>query len=103
MRAAEKKHMDKVAQLGCIVCRNLGFPGTPPQIHHIRTGMGMGQRASNYRVIPLCMDHHLTGGKGVALHADRKTHKDPERYPPTWVDIYGTEEELLAQVLELIK
>ena len=50
---AERKHMDKVAQLGCIVCCNLGYDDTPAEIHHIGNGT-MSKRASNYEVIPLC-------------------------------------------------
>lgn len=26
---AEKKHMSRVADLGCAVCRRMGTPGTP--------------------------------------------------------------------------
>ena len=51
---AERDHMGAVAALGCVVCRNLGFVDSPAEIHHVRTGQGMGQRASNYEVIPLC-------------------------------------------------
>lgn len=54
MNKAEKEHLSKVASVGCIVCRNLGFGESPAEIHHVRTGQGMGQRASNYEVIPLC-------------------------------------------------
>ena len=54
MNKAEKEHLSKVASVGCIVCRNLGFGESPAEIHHVRTGQGMGQRASNYKAIPLC-------------------------------------------------
>ncbi len=48
----EKKYMDTVASLGCIVC------GSPAQLHHIRQFAGMAQRASNWLVVPLCKYHH---------------------------------------------
>jgi len=32
---AESKHMDRVSQLGCIVCRNQGRFYVPCEIHHI--------------------------------------------------------------------
>jgi hypothetical protein len=86
---AEKNHLERVVSLGCIVCKNLGHMDTPAEIHHIRTGCGTGQRADNSRVIPLCHSHHRTGGHGVAIHAGRQT----------WEDKYGTETELLVQVL----
>ena len=88
MKKAEKDYLDRVASLGCIVCRNLGHGETPAHVHHIRTGKGMGQRASNYETIPLCPTHHQQGGHGVAIHAGQKT----------WEANFGTELELLEQV-----
>ena len=28
--------MSKVAQLGCIVCKQMGYPDTPCELHHIK-------------------------------------------------------------------
>lgn len=92
MTNAEKRHLDLVANLGCIVCRNLGHGQTPAEIHHKRAGTGL-KRANHYQVIPLCHQHHRTGGYGVAIHAGIKK----------WTMLYGTEEELIAQVNELIE
>lgn len=64
-----------------------------PEMHHIRTGCGMGQRSDNFRVIPPCPAHHRTGGFGVAIHAGQKT----------WEGKYGTELELLDQVTTEVK
>lgn len=50
---SEKLHLSRVAGLGCIVCKNLRLGETPAEIHHIRTGQGVGQRADNFKVIPL--------------------------------------------------
>lgn len=86
--ASDKRHLDKVAQIGCIVCMNMGHPDTPASIHHIRTGVGMGRRAPHTQTIPLCPFHHQTGGYGNAYHAGAKI----------WQDNYGTELELLEQV-----
>lgn len=63
MTKAERKHMDKVAQLPCCLCGAYGV-----QVHHIREGQGMGQRAGNFLAIPLCPDCH-TGPQGI--HGDR--------------------------------
>lgn len=60
---AEKRWMDRVAQLPCSVC---GVEGV--QLHHIREGQGMAQRASNFLVVPLCPDCH-TGPMGI--HGDK--------------------------------
>lgn len=86
---AEKQHLNKVASLGCIVCMNNGFPGSQAEIHHIREGVGMAQRSSSKEVIPLCLIHHRSAGGGeVGFHHS----------PGEFVDRYGTERELLAQV-----
>ena len=50
--ARDKRYMNKVAALGCLVC------GAKPELHHIRFGQGMGQRAGNMLIIPLCAEHH---------------------------------------------
>ena len=60
--------MARVAELGCIACTLLGYGQTPAQVHHIREGQGMAQRAGNFLVVPLCLEHH-TGSGGV--HGDR--------------------------------
>ena len=64
MTKAEKEHLSKVAALGCMVCRRMGYEGTPAEIHHPRRGTGLGQRASNYDAIPLCPEHHR-GNTGI--------------------------------------
>lgn len=68
MTKAERAHMGRVAELGCIVCRLLGNYGSPAQVHHIREGQGMSQRASHWLTIGLCPEHH-TGPMGI--HGDR--------------------------------
>ncbi len=86
MKADERLHMAKVAALGCIICGNV------PELHHVRHGMGLGQRNTNYNVLPLCHKHHRTGGFGIAFHAGKKT----------WQATFGTELELLEKVNGLI-
>lgn len=63
-----KAYKNRVADLGCILCRVMGLGQTPAQLHHVREGQGMAQRASDWLVIPLCPDHH-TGTRGI--HGDR--------------------------------
>lgn len=91
MTKDEKNHLHKVASIGCIVCRRLGYIGTPAEVHHIRAGQGWG-RPDHFHTIPLCFEHHRgntgihgLGSKGFPKH-------------------YGfTEQELLDEVRELIK
>lgn len=70
---AEKRHMDRVASLGCGLCRIIGYDETPAEVHHIREGQGMAQRAQNWLTIPLCPPHHR-GPHGI--HGDREAFKN---------------------------
>lgn len=84
--------MGRVVELGCIVCRRLGYGISPADPHHPRFLAGMGQRAPHEEVIPLCPMHHTIGGHGVALHAGQKT----------WEKKFGTEKALLEEVKLLL-
>ena len=85
-KTKDRAYMGRIADLGCIVCRNAGLGVTPAQIHHIREGQGMAQRADNFLVIPLCQDHHT--GKD-SIHGDRQMFQAR----------YGSELDLLAQTI----
>ena len=63
MTKDEKKHLNRVAELGCMVCRRMGYEGTPCEIHHIRAGQGWG-RSSHFETVGLCPEHHR-GATGV--------------------------------------
>ena len=92
MTKDEKRHMSRVAELGCIVCRRMGYVGTPAELHHPRSGTGMSKRASNYDVLPLCPEHHRgnTGVHGLGTKG--------------FVKHWGfTEADLLAEVRELLQ
>ena len=87
---AEKDHMQEVAELGCIVCRDLGYYDTPAEVHHV---LNNGVRSSSFRTLPLCSIHHRNGGFGDAVHNGTRTFEAR----------YGTQEELLKKTLELLK
>jgi len=88
----EKQHMNRVAEIGCILCKHLGLGETPCELHHPRTGTGAGRRASHFDVIGLCPEHHR-GNSG--LHGMGR--KAFEKY-------YGiTELELLEKVTECLR
>ncbi len=91
MKSKERQHLSKVAAIGCIACRKLGFYDTPCEIHHIREGVGMGQRNTHYNVIGLCHTHHRTGSD--AIHQSKVNFESK----------FGTELELLEETKELIK
>jgi hypothetical protein len=84
---AEKEHYDKVARLGCILCRHLELGETPCEIHHIRRA---GKR-NTAPVIGLCPEHHRgdTGIHGLGRKAFEKKYE-------------LTEEDLLEKTQELL-
>jgi hypothetical protein len=61
---AEQAHKNKLAEMGCMVCRKL-FPYLSPgpvELHHLRAdGWGKGDYLT---LIPLCVQHHR-GGIGI--------------------------------------
>lgn len=73
MSNASKRHLSRVAGLGCALCRRLGYSDTPAEVHHIREGQGMAQRAQDWLTVPLCPEHHR-GRSGI--HGDRSAFKD---------------------------
>lgn len=72
--AAEKRHLERVAAIGCACCKWChGIEDTPAQVHHVRVNHGWG-RSGHEMSIPLCPEHH-TGSTGV--HAmGRDEYKD---------------------------
>jgi len=36
MKKTERVYLQKIADLGCIVCKKLGYEDTPAEIHHIK-------------------------------------------------------------------
>ena len=73
MRKASKAYMSRVACLPCCVCGAQGV-----ELHHVREGQGMAQRAQDWLVVPLCSGCHR-GPQG--LHGDRtmmRIHKMDE-------------------------
>lgn len=66
--AAERRYMDRVASLPCMLGEALGEYHSQVNLHHIREGQGMSQRANNFLVIPLCRECHQ-GANGV--HGNR--------------------------------
>ena len=89
---AERIHMDKVANLGCLICRKEGNLYSPAELHHIRdvTLVGLGQRAKHTEIIPLCVFHHRIGKESF--------HDNSRAFSKKW----GSQRELLKETLDLL-
>ena len=58
----EKIALDKIARIGCILCRTaFGVQDSPAELHHYRR---FGQPRSASDILPLCPEHHR-GNTGV--------------------------------------
>ena len=89
----EKEHMDKVSQLGCVVCRNMGMGFVPCEIHHID---GKTKENAHMNVIGLCFEHHRRG-ENNPIYVSRHPYK------AEFVKRYGSEQKLLEQTQDLLE
>lgn len=88
---AERRWMDAIRQIGCIVCHLQGHPGTPAIVHHI---LKNGRRQSHLKTIPLCDPGHHQNGTGGKI----SRHPNKARFEAA----YGTEDYLLQKTKELV-
>ena len=81
----ERERYARLSEMGCCLCRHLGRPGTPAEIHHLIAGRNSTGKRSDWRLtVPLCPEHHrgATGVHGLGQKA--------------WERLWGvTEQELL--------
>lgn len=95
MNGKEKDYLNKLATLGCYCCQTEGIE-TPAMIHHIREGMGMGQRAKHIGgTIPLCEGHHQGNFDNTKL----AFHRSPKK----WREKYGSEKDIAKGYFDLIQ
>ena len=58
----EKKSLNQIAELGCILCSEvLGIEGSQAELHHVRR---FGTKRATSPILPLCPEHHR-GNSGV--------------------------------------
>lgn len=69
-------HLERVASLGCVLCRDLGHGYTPAEVHH---AFDTAAR-SDFLTIPLCPEHHRggTGFHGLGQRAFEARYKTSE-------------------------
>jgi hypothetical protein len=60
---SEKNALNKIAELGCILCSEvLGIEGTPSELHHVRR---YGAKRITSPILPLCPEHHRLGNDSL--------------------------------------
>lgn len=91
-------HYGRVAALGCVVCRNLGYQDSPAEVHHLRKHTGAGRKEHYTNSIPLCPVHHRQGDGSERFNGELGYHVAPR----SWEAQYGTQAQLLEQVNRLL-
>lgn len=51
--AAERRHLSRVAAMGCLVC------GAPSTVHHVTSDGFQRLARTHERIVPLCPRHHM--------------------------------------------
>lgn len=64
----------KIANLGCCVCRKIGYPGTPAELHIFSIKQAMNSTKRERVVLPICPPHHR-GETGIHGLGKRKFEK----------------------------
>jgi len=72
-----KDHLQRVRDLGCLICDQLGYGRTPASAHHC---FDTADR-DDYLTIPLCPEHHQgkTGFHGMGEREFNRVYKTSER------------------------
>lgn len=102
---AEKQRIDRMLQLGCIACR-LDGRFNLAEVHHMNLDGKAGQkRLGHDKTIPLCPWHHRCIRPAGALSlfdACRVLGPSRATSPRRFRQRYGTDDELLAKVDEML-
>ena len=84
--------LSKIVELGCCVCRKIGYPGTPAELHIFSIKQSMSSTKRVPVVLPVCAPHHR-GETGIHVLGKTKFEK-----------FYGfTISELLEDTSNLLK
>jgi hypothetical protein len=88
-----KSYMDAVAEIGCIICNKDCWGKL--ELHY-KSGAGMGLKASDYDIIPLCFNHHSAQTRLPYGHAVHKGTKPFEQN-------YGKQDYLITKTRAIVK
>jgi hypothetical protein len=92
MKKADKERYEKLAELGCIVCKLFEDEWSPIDVHHINGRTGNG----NQETLGLCFYHHREG-------SNCESHVSRHPWLTEFEQRYKTEAELLEITNDLIK
>ena len=104
--ALEKILGNKIGDIGCICCLNKKWYTTDMaeqestkfvSLHHVE---GRTKEWAHAKVLPLCAYHHDTPAPSHAPEELTPIHRGNKK---EWVELNGSEEELLKQVYEMIE
>lgn len=104
-RKARFIRFEKLKALGCIACRKQGRISFPVDIHHLNLGGRAGnKRRGDAYTIPLCLWHHrgVVGSPRATVQTRQLLGPSLAKQSKAFRAQYGTDEELLAEVNELI-
>ena len=90
---AERKHIERVISMGCVVCRLQGYGFREAECHHVYSRTRLD---THYQVLGLCMEHHRGG-------FDKPPYISRHPYKKRFIDAYGNEESLLSETKNLLK
>ena len=103
--ALEKILANKIGDVGCICCLNKKWYTSDMaeqestkfvSLHHVE---GRTKEWAHAKVLPLCAHHHDTPAPSHAPEELTPIHRGNKK---EWIELNGTEEELLKQVYEMI-
>jgi len=103
--ALEKILANKIGDIGCICCLNKKWYTSDMaeqestkfvSLHHVD---GRTKEWSHAKVLPLCAHHHDTPAPSHAPEELTPIHRGNKK---EWIELNGTEDELLKQVYEMI-
>lgn len=74
--APHSRHMNLVAQAGCVICKRFEDTNSPAEVHHVAEGSGV---RSDFMTVGLCPEHHrgATGLHGMGPKAFLRFYRPP--------------------------
>ena len=101
---AREHRFRRLKEMGCICCWKLGFMNVFPEIHHLNLDGKAGQkRRGDEFTIPLCPWHHQRNSGFCKISYMRENFGPSLKESKAFRAKFGTDDELLAKVNDLIR